>query len=59
MGPAGAVNSVSVSDLQAQVDASAVTASGALNLNAKITVNGSSSCWISGGYQVVVETAQK
>ena len=59
MGPAGAVNSVSVSDLQAQVDASAVTASGALNLNAKITVNGSSSCWISGGHQVVVETAQK
>ena len=59
MGPAGAVNSVSVSDLQAQVDASAVTASGALNLNAKITVNGTSSCWISGGYQVVVETAQK
>ncbi len=59
MGPASAVNSISVSDLQAQVDASSVTASGALNLNAQITVNGSSYCWISGGYQVVVETTQK
>lgn len=59
VGPANEVRWLSASDLQAQVDASSVTASGALNLNAQITVTGSNSCWISGGYQVVVETAQK
>ncbi len=59
VGPADSVRSLSVSGLQVVVDASSVSATGAANLNAKIVITGSRSCWVQGSYQVVVETTQK
>lgn len=59
MGPSDSVRSLSASDLKVEVDASSIIATGAANLTATIQVSGSRSCWVSGSYQVVVETSQK
>ncbi len=59
MGPSDSVRYLSASELQVQVDASSVVTTGAANLTAKIIVSSNRSCWVSGSYQVVVETTQK
>lgn len=55
VGPRSAINDLSKEDLTVTVDASSITAAGASNLVPVISVKGTSRCWITGSYQVVVE----
>lgn len=59
MGPSSSVRNLSGSDVQVKVSIEGVTTAVTSNYTAEIAVKGSSSCWVSGEYKVVVETAQK